>query len=582
MEQLGIDVDVCHLNEGHAAFAVLARTRSFMRATGQSFAAALWATRAGNVFTTHTPVEAAFDRFEPALLEQFTGPVVQMLGISFDQLLALGRRDPDDRREPFTMTYLALRGCGYVNAVSELHGRVSRHLFEVLFPGWPYVEVPVGHVTNGVHVPSWDTEQADALWCQTCGDDLWMGTAAELAEQISRATDEVLWDFRAAARRTLIDYVRRRLIRQLRQRGAALTLVERAAHVLDPNALTLGFARRFAAYKRPNLLLYDAERLVQILLSSERPVQLIVAGKAHPADDEGKRLVQAMARFAARSELFDRVVFLEDYDMALAKRLTAGIDVWLNTPRRPWEASGTSGMKVLVNGGLNLSELDGWWAEAYSPEVGWALGDGLEHPEPGWDAVEANQLYALLEHQIVPEFYTRDMSGVARAWIGRVRASMSRLTPRYSCNRMLREYVDQAYLPAARAYHERAAEKGELAARLHAWQIELADHWKNVHFGDLHVTSAPGAWQFEVQVYLGELNPEFVQVELYADAHEHGGPPTRIVMTRGETMAGAINSHRYRADAPSQHAAENYCPRIVPHHPQARIPLEERHIRWFR
>jgi len=231
MEQLGIDVDVCHLNEGHAAFAILARTRSFMQATGQSFAAALWATRAGNVFTTHTPVDAAFDRFEPALLEQFTGPVVQMLGISLDQLLALGRRDPDDRREPFTMTYLALRGCGYVNGVSELHGRVSRHLFEVLFPGWPHVEVPVGHVTNGVHAPSWDTEQADALWCKSCGDDVWMGTATELADQISRVTDEELWNFRAAARRTLIDYVRRRLIRQLRQRGTALTLVERAAHV---------------------------------------------------------------------------------------------------------------------------------------------------------------------------------------------------------------------------------------------------------------------------------------------------------------------------------------------------------------
>ena len=322
------------------------------------------------------------------------------------------------------------------------------------------------------------------------------------------------------------------------------------------------------------------ERLTRLLTNPDRPVQLIVAGKAHPADDEGKRLVQAMVRFTTRPEVFDRAVFLEDYEMALSQELVGGIDVWINTPRRPWEACGTSGMKVLSNGGLNLSELDGWWAEAYSPEVGWALGDGGDHPEPGWDAVEAQQLYSLLENQIIPEFYRRDEAGLPREWIERVRQSMARLTPRFSGNRMVREYVERVYLNAAKAFRIRAADGGRVARELVAWSRNLAANWKDVHFGEVRAAAGDGVWQFDVQLYLADVDPDSVRVELYADPVGNEGP-VRIVMSRDGALPGAMNSHRYLADAPATRPVNHYTPRVVPTHPQALVPLEEPQIRWF-
>ena len=278
-----------------------------------------------------------------------------------------------------------------MNGVSRLHGKVSRQLFEPLFPHWPQDEVPVGHVTNGVHMPSWDSAPADDLWTEACGKDRWLGTTETLEQDIRRISDARLWKFRTAAGRSLIEYARERLARQLAASGASPEAVKGAEHLLDPNALTLGFARRFATYKRPNLLLHDPERLLRLLTNPERPVQLILAGKAHPADQAGQALIQEWTHFIRRPEARPHVIFLSDYDMLLTEHLVQGVDVWINTPRRPWEACGTSGMKVLVNGGINLSELDGWWAEAYTPEVGWALGDGQEHgDDPAWDAVEAD------------------------------------------------------------------------------------------------------------------------------------------------------------------------------------------------
>jgi len=582
LEELGIDVDICHLNEGHAAFVILARARSFMVKNNCDFKTALWATRPGNVFTTHTPVEAAFDHFDPALIEQFTGPITSRLGVSTHEILALGRRDPDNSDETFNMAYLALRGSGHVNGVSQLHGQVSRQIFQPLFPEWPTVEVPIDHVTNGVHVPSWDSDVADRLWAESCGEDRWYGAANELCGTFQQVSDLDLWNFRAESRYSLIAYVRRRLARQMQQHCAPADQIERAEQVLDPNALTLGFARRFTAYKRPNLILTDPDRLIRILSQSDRPVQLIVAGKAHPADEEGKRLVEVMAQFAARDDLFGRVIFLEDYDMGLSKRLTAGIDVWLNTPRRPWEASGTSGMKVLVNGGLNLSELDGWWAEAYSPAVGWAIGDGREHSEGRWDLVEADQLYQLLENEIIPEFFRRDEAGIPNTWIERVRASMSQLTPHFSCNRMLREYLERAYFPNAAAYQRRTANNGELAKELRSFSDEIALHWNHVHFGDVRVNSSESGWHFDVQVYLAELRPEDVRVELYADNLQPGGTPERIVMTCDGAIPGAVNGHRYFAEAPAGRPAEHYTPRVTPFHPELLLPIEVAAIRWRR
>src|SRR5450759_1624235 len=443
LDALGIKPEVCHLNEGHAAFALLERARSFMKETGHPFAVALAATRAGNLFTTHTAVAAGFDLFAPALMEQYLGRYAQeALGISSREFLALGRKDPADSEEPFNMAYLAMRGSGAVNGVSRLHGQVSRHIFAPLFPRWPEEEVPVGHVTNGVHMPTWDSAAADALWTEACGKCRWLGTSATIAEDLRRVSDERLWAMRTASRKALVDYERECLGRQMAAVGEEPEKIARTQAELDPSALTLGFARRFAAYKRPNLLLHDPDRLLSILHNPLRPTQLILSGKAHPADQAGQALIQEWTQFIGRSNGTAPVFFLADYDMLLAERLVQGVDVWINTPRRPWEASGTSGMKVLVNGGINVSELDGWWAEAYAPEVCWALGDGQEHgDDPPGDAVEAEALYDRLEQEVIPEFFARTEKGIPTAWVARMRESMARLTPRFSASRTVREYT---------------------------------------------------------------------------------------------------------------------------------------------
>lgn len=580
LEALGLTVDICHLNEGHAAFAVLARALGFMRQTGHPFPVALQATRAGNVFTTHTPVEAAFDRFSRDLLRPYASLLAEMLRVPVEDLFALGCKDAVSRDEPFNMALLALRGSGRVNGVSRLHGAVSRDIFQSLFPNWPPHEVPIGHVTNGVHMPSWDSREADALWTGTCGKERWLGKLDELCPSIGRAGDDDLWAMRSSERDALVRYARRRLVRQMRARGATAGQVARAKQVLDPRALTLGFARRFASYKRPTLMLHDPDRLARILCRRDRPVQLIVAGKAHPHDEEGKRLVHELTCFAARADTWDRIVFLEDYDMALAQYLVAGIDVWLNTPRRPWEACGTSGMKVLVNGGLNLSELDGWWAEAYAPDVGWALGDGQEHHEPEYDAVEGVRLYDLLEQEVIPEFYDRDQDGIPHAWLKRIRASMSRLTPQFSSNRMVREYVDRIYSKASAALRRRIENGGQLAAELQAWQLRVREGWSAIRFGDLRIISAGSYWHFEVPVYLGDLGPDQVRVELYADPMNDSEQPTRIIMAQQGTIPGAVQGCVFWADAPSTRPAHHYTPRIVPFHPDAIVPLEQSRILW--
>jgi starch phosphorylase len=580
---LGIRPDVCHLNEGHAAFAVLERARSFMQETAQPFEVALAVTRAGNLFTTHTAVAAGFDRFAPALIEQYLGGYAeQKLGITLHDLLALGRQNPNDASESFNMAYLAIRGSGAVNGVSRLHGRVSQHLFEPLFPHWPADEVPVGHVTNGVHMPSWDSAAADDLWTEACGKARWLGLTETLEQGIRRISNASLWHFRTAASKSLVEYAREQLSRQLAASGASPEAVDGAKHLFDPNALTLGFARRFATYKRPNLLLHDPERLVRLLTNPQRSVQLIFAGKAHPADQAGQALIQAWIQFIRRPEVRPHAVFLSDYDMLLAEQLVQGVDVWINTPRRPWEASGTSGMKVLVNGGINLSELDGWWAEAYTPEVGWALGDGQEHgDDPAWDAVEADALYDLLEREVIPEFYTRDESGIPTAWVKRMRESMARLTPRFSASRTVREYTEQHYLPAAAAYRERAVAQGAMGVQLVKWQYALEQHWSNLRFGEVKVETVGEQHVFDVQVYLAHLEPKAVRVELYADGI-NGGSPVRQEMKRVRQLAGASGGYVYSAAVSTARPPADYTARVIPHCDGVAVPLEDARILWQR
>jgi starch phosphorylase len=580
---LGIRAEVCHLNEGHAAFAVLERARSFMEESGQPFEVALAVTRAGNLFTTHTAVAAAFDRFAPSLIERYLGGYAgQKLGISLNDLLALGRQHPNDASENFNMAYLAIRGSGAVNGVSRLHKSVSRQLFEPLFPHWPQDDIPVGYVTNGVHMPTWDSATADDLWTQACGKDRWLGATKDLEQNIRRISDATLWQLRAGASECLVDYARARLSRQLTASGASREAVDEAKRMFDPKALTLGFARRFAAYKRPNLLLHNPGRLLRLLANPERPVQLIIAGKAHPEDRAGQALIQDWIRFIRQPEVRPHIVFLSDYDMLLTEQLVQGVDVWINTPRRPWEASGTSGMKVLVNGGINLSELDGWWAEAYTTEVGWALGDGREHgDDPAWDAIEAEALYNLLEREVIPEFYTRDESGIPTGWLRRIRNSMAQLTPRFSSNRTVREYTEQHYLPAAVAYRLRAANNGAIGRQIVAWQRILDRKWAALRFGDVKVETQGKQHVFEVQVILDDLDPEAVQVELYADGVADSAP-VRQEMRCVRQRAGALGEHVYRAVVSADRPPADYTARLIPHYDGVAVPLEDPRILWER
>ena len=579
LRALGLHPEVCHLNEGHAAFAVLERARSYMEDHKISFDLALTATRSGNLFTTHTAVAAGFDRFEPELMRKYLRHYAEdELGIPMEDLLALGRQNAGDRLEPFNMAYLAVRGSGQINGVSKLHGQVSRHIFQPLFPRWPEHEVPIGSVTNGIHVPTWDSVEADALWTNACGKMRWRGDGPQ-KEDIQRVTDEQFWEMRTLQRKRLVERVRRRYAHQL---ASEFLPSQDLSKVLDEHVLTVGFARRFATYKRPNLLLHDPERLIRLLCDPERPVQLILAGKAHPQDLPGQALIKKWNDFIQRPEVKGHIVFLSDYDMQMAQELVQGIDLWINTPRRPWEACGTSGMKVLVNGGLNFSELDGWWAEAYSPLVGWAIGDGLEHgDDPARDALEAEAMYTLLEREVVPEFYQRDEDGMPSKWVGRIRESVCRLTPEFSVGRTLRDYTKHHYLPAAAGYAQRAAKENALGAELLAWQQTNARQWNTVRFGTVSVETHDNLHVFRVQVLPGDLPLDDLRVELYAEPLREGESAVHAMTATGKG-ADAKGIVTYSAQVAASRAASDYTPRVVPYHPSVSVPLEASQILWQR
>jgi starch phosphorylase len=581
LNALGIKPEVCHMNEGHAAFLVLERANDFMKENGTSFEEALAITRAGNLFTTHTAVAAGFDHFSPALMDQFFGEYTkEELAINFNDLMALGRQNASDFSESFNMAWLAVRGSGAINGVSQLHGVVSRNLFKNLFPRWPIDEVPVGYVTNGVHMPCWDSEYADEIWTAACGKDRWKGNLENHEEHISKIPNEKLWQFRTLSRNNLVNFIRKRYERQSKVSGLPVKIADAAKQVFDPNTLTLGFARRFVPYKRPNLLLHDPERFIRILTNPEHPVQLVIAGKAPPFDELGKALIRQWVQFIQHHNLYNHVIFLSDYDMFLTENLVQGVDVWLNTPRRPWEASGTSGMKVLVNGGINLSELDGWWAEAYTPEVGWSLGDEHEHgDDPAWDIVEANALYDLLEQQVVPEFYTRNQNDVPERWVERIRKSMATLTSRFSANRTVREYTEQYYLPAAENFIKRAVENGSAGKTIIEKKHDLRNKWQEINFGELHIEKVENDLFFHTQLRLNGMNPENVLIELYAEGL-NGEGAKKIKMELDSIGDNA--AYKYYARFTSTRPASDYTVRIIPHYENISIPLEDNLILWQR
>ncbi len=442
---------VLHLNEGHSAFAPLEAIRERMFEDGLSFEEAMRQVAQMTVFTTHTPVPAGHDRFDGGLVEEHLGPLRDALGISYDQLMGLGRVEPTNHEEPFCMTVLGLKLSRKANAVSALHGHVTRRMWAALWPWRSEEEIPIGHITNGVHIPSWLAWQMLQLydrhfpadWQQRMGDP-------EVWRTVQEIDDGELWETHFTLKSLLLSFVRRRVSRQCRRRGESEEAVEAARTMFDPHVLTIGFARRFATYKRADLILTDLDRLAAILNNPQRPVQLIFAGKAHPADEPGKQLIQRIANLRHDPRFAGRITFIEDYDINVCRHLVQGVDLWLNNPRRPLEASGTSGQKVVLNGGLNLSVLDGWWAEAYDGRNGFAIGRGTTHvSEEETDRRDAENLYRVLEQEVIPMFYQRDRDGLPREWIQRMKDSISTLAWRFSSDRMVMDYTRLCYLPAA-------------------------------------------------------------------------------------------------------------------------------------
>ncbi len=451
LEALGIDPGVFHLNEGHSAFAPLEAIRVRMAEDGLTFDDALRDVAQQTVFTTHTPVPAGHDRFEGHLIEEHLGPLRDKLGISYEQLMGLGRVEPQNEGETFCMTVLGLKLSRRANAVSSLHGHVSRRMWAHLWPWRVEEEIPIGHITNGVHVPSWLAFQMQQLydryfpfnWQNRMGEP-------EVWQEIYGVDPGELWETHNSLKALLLAFVRRRVSRQCRRRGESDEAVEGARNLLDPQALTIGFSRRFATYKRADLIISDMERTLKILQDESRPVQFIFAGKAHPKDEPGKQLIKSIANTRLDPRFRNRIVFIEDYDINVCRHLIQAVDVWLNNPRRPLEASGTSGQKVVLNGGLNCSILDGWWAEAYDGSNGFAIGKGTSHVDTNiTDRRDGKALYQVLEDEVIPRFYDRDIDGLPRQWIEMMKSSIATLAWRFSSHRMVADYVRASYVPAA-------------------------------------------------------------------------------------------------------------------------------------
>jgi starch phosphorylase len=579
LEALGVAPTVFHMNEGHSAFLALERARRLMAARGLSFAEARMLAAAGLVFTTHTPVEAGHDHFAPDLMDRYFGDYARSLGIGRDEFLSLGRSDA--RTGDFYMTVLALRSAARANGVSRLHGEISRAMWQKLWPGVPVEEIPIGHVTNGVHFPSWTSLEIKRVYDRYLGPD-WRAEPAN-SDVWSRAATippEELWRTHELRRERMVDWARRHVRNQRIQRGAPQSEIDAAGEILDPDALTIGFARRFATYKRATLILRDLARLNRILEDKARPVQLIFAGKAHPRDEAGKELIRQLSEFSRHPEHGRRIVFLENYDMAVARYLVQGVDVWLNTPARPNEASGTSGMKAAANGALNMSTLDGWWDEVWKDPanpnaIGWAIGKGEEYRDPGYqDQVEADALYELLERDVIPTFYERGSDRIPRKWIDRMKASIGSLCDFVNTHRMVSDYTRKFYLEAHAQFRRLDADGAAQGRALAAWLGRVQHGWSAVRVEKVDLTDGttlPVGAHFKVRaaVHLGGLAPEDVTVELYLGRLNPAGD---IVDAEPVPMkpAGsyAPGGFRFEVDAPcTRSGLHGYTIRLRASHP---------------
>ncbi|HBF34164.1 TPA: alpha-glucan phosphorylase [Candidatus Sumerlaeota bacterium] len=522
LKAAGYKPDIYHMNEGHAAFLALERIRMIMEEQKVDFDVAAEAVRASNVFTTHTPVPAGNDSFSPATVDFYFHEFIRSLGIDMEKLLGLGRQNPYDRNEPFCMTVLALNHAAYSNGVSKLHGSVSRKMWQRVWPGTPLDEVPIGSITNGVHTSSWISQELGNLFDRYLGPD-WSRnpSATALWNRADEIPDAELWRTHERRRERLVAFARKRLKKQLVQRGAPESEIMASDEVLDPDALTIGFARRFALYKRGTLLLRDATRLKKLLTDKDRPIQIIFAGKAHPADTMAKDIIRELVHFMRDPAIRRRVLFIEDYDMNVARYLMQGVDVWLNTPRRPLEASGTSGMKAAANGALNLSILDGWWCEGYAPNTGFAIGQGEEWEDLNQqDEIESAALYNILEKEVIPEFYDRAADGLPRAWIHRMKGAIQHLCAGFNANRMVNDYISGPYIGAASAGIKLAADSLAGAKELCEWKKRMRQNWNAVQLVDLKTPTDKEVLvgkelPIQATIRLGAIQPTEVRVEAY-------------------------------------------------------------------
>lgn len=588
LKALGISPTVCHMNEGHSAFLALERIRQLMEERKLSFHEAREVAAAGSVFTTHTAVPAGIDKFSPDLMERYLGDYYRALGLSKEEFLALGRANASDSFEPFSMAYLAIRLSTKVNAVSKLHGDVSQKLFQPVWRDVPVNEVPITYITNGVHTRSWISDEMADIFNRYLGTR-WLDdtTDQSMWKRIEDVPDEELWRIKQRRRERMVNFCRKRVRSQMEARGAMPSELKEASEILSHDALTIGFARRVATYKRATLLLQDPKRLAAILNNKERPVQIIIAGKAHPEDAPAKELIRQLIQLTRQPELKGKFVFIEDYDMNVARWLVSGVDLWLNTPRRFLEACGTSGMKVIFNGGINCSILDGWWDEAYTPRAGWAIGRGEVYSDPLYqDEVESNALYDLLEKEIITKFYERDNNDIPRAWIHRMKTSMVDLAPQFNVNRMVREYALRTYLPASIRFSDFLENDSARAREMSAWKRRVENDWhhvrveavetqvpEKVHVGD---DMRVRAW-----ISMGPLSPEDFSVQIYhgrLDAHGNFIEGEVVPMVLSEQKDGkSLFTGAIRYFKSGRHG---FTVRVLAHHDDMGTPFETGLIQW--
>jgi starch phosphorylase len=589
LHKLNLHPTIYHMNEGHSAFMVLQRIKDVMHAEQLSFEQAVEAVKSASMFTTHTPVPAGNDMFAPALIEKYFSDYCRDVSISMHQLMALGRQDPSDQHEDFCMTVLALKLAAGANGVSKLHGEVARDMWKKTWSGVPVDEVPITSITNGIHAKTWVSHEMGELFDRYLGPG-WENSPDDQAvwERVDEIPDSELWRTHERRRERLVDFARKRLYNQYKARGASSAELRVCNEVLDPEALTIGFARRFATYKRGALFLRDKERLRNIILKADRPVQFIIAGKAHPADNAGKQVIREILHFAREADVRHNVIYIEDYDMNVARYMVQGVDCWLNNPRRPMEASGTSGMKSALNGGLNISILDGWWCEAaeMGPN-GWSIGQGESYTSPEeQDAVESEALYEILEQEVSPCFYDRHGDSFSRAWLHRMKTAIRTCAPVFNTYRMVQEYTDRFYVPCSRRRVDLMANKRKRSIALAAWKADVRAAWPGVSVsavtsGKRELLSVGCSLDVSAQVHLGALKPEDVTVEVYFGPLDPEGCVASGRTAEMRLIEAKDGVSRYEGSIPCETTGElGFTVRCVPCHPDLWQKHEMALIAW--